>query len=64
MEYFVRKKNCSYENSFDLIKDVLKDADNVIVNFESPIEKPQDIPRDTTKLVCLLTNQDAIPSLR
>ena len=59
----MRKKNCSYENSFDLIKDVLKDADNVIVNFESPIGKLQDIPRDTTKLVCLLTNQDAIPSL-
>ena len=60
----MRRKNCSYENSFDLIKDVLKDADNVIVNFESPIGKSQDIPRDTTKLVCLLTNQDAIPSLR
>ena len=60
----MRKKNCSYENSFDLIKDALKDADNVIVNFESPIGKPQDIPRNTTKLVCLLANQDAIPSLR
>jgi len=64
--YLKRIENCSYKESFEKIESIFKQADDVVINLESPLGDVQNPPRrnDEAKDLHLLAETESVQSLK